>query len=48
MSKPRNTNRELMGMDNGGRVDYGNGGYGARLSNGEKDGTIVTKQQFRK
>ena len=43
-SKPRNTNRGVMGMENEGD-DYGNGGVGAQESNGGKGGTIVTEQQ---
>ena len=36
----------LMGMDNVGGIDYGNGRGWGRVSNGEKDGTTAMEQQY--
>ena len=43
--KPRNMNRGLMGTDIGWGMAVGMGRDGVRVSNGEKGGTTVTKQQ---
>lgn len=41
-------NRELHSYGQCWGFDCGNGGYGVRVSNGEKSGTTVTEQQERK